>query len=467
MELFLLIKKIIMAKKQISLEVVNPYAAGIDVGSRSHWVSVGQNSEDVKEYGVYSEDHRELCEWLKKHKVTTIAMESTGTYWQNLFSSLVAYGFEVILVNGRQTKNIKGKKTDILDCQWIQKLHTLGLLSSSFLPDSTTDIIRTYSRHRQNIIKQSASIVMKMQKYFRLMNMRLDVVVKDIVGLTGIKIINDFVKGEKSGKELAKNRHYNCKKSEDEIAKALQYNGREDYYFALQHEWNTYLHLQKQIDEVDIQIKKHLTDVIDKDDDKKQHIASKKPYKRKNKNAIRGTDMNQMSYQYFEGIDLMAIEGVNDATIMAIISEIGLKGIKKFNSSKQFTSWLRLAPNNKISGGRVLSNYLPKGSNRLKIALRQAANAIGNLKEGHLSDFFRRINYKRGRATAVSATARKLAVIIWNMLVKGVSYNPPTEYLFLDQKRKMKLVSRIKKNIVKFELSPKDVGFNNLLTIST
>jgi len=407
-----------------------------------------------------------LCEWLKKHKVTTIAMESTGTYWQNLFSSLVAYGFDVILVNGRQTKNIKGKKTDIKDCQWIQKLHTLGLLSSSFLPDSTTAIIRTYSRHRQNILKQSASTIMKMQKYLRLMNMRLDVVVNDIVGLTGVKIITSFINGEKSGKELAKHRHYNCKKPETEIAKALEYNGREDYYFALQHEWKTYLHLQTQIDEVDVQIKKHLTDVIDKDDNKKQHIASKKPYKRKNKNTIRGTDMNQMSYQYFEGIDLMAIEGVNDATIMAIISEIGLEGIKKFETAKQFTSWLRLAPNNKISGGKVLSHHLPKGSNRLKIALRQAANAIGNLKEGHLSDFFRRINYKRGRATAVSATARKLAVIIWNMLVKGVPYNPPTEYLFLDQKRKMKLVSRIKKQIAKFELNPEDVGFDKMLNIS-
>ncbi len=451
----------------MSLEVVNPNAAGIDVGSRSHWVSVGQNSEDVKEYGVYSEDHKKLCEWLKQQKVSTIAMESTGTYWQTLFSSLVAYGFEVILVNGRQTKNIKGKKTDILDCQWIQKLHTLGLLSSSFLPDSTTDIIRTYSRHRQNIIKQSSSTVMKMQKYFRLMNMRLDVVVNDSVGLTGTKIINDFVKGEKSGIKLAKNRHYNCKKSEGEIAKALQYNGREDYYFALQQEWNTYLHLQKQIDEVDIQIKKHLTDVIDKDDDKKQHIASKKSHKRKSKNTIRNLDMNQISYQYFEGIDLMAIEGVNDATIMALISEIGLEGIKKFDTAKQFTSWLRLAPNNKISGGRVLSHHMPKGSNRLKISLRQAANTIGNLKEGHLSDFFRKINYKRGRSTAVSATARKLAVIIWNMLVKGVPYNPPTEYLFLDQKRKMKLVSRIKKNIAKFDLKPEDVGFVKALNVNT
>lgn len=210
----------------------------------------------------------------------------------------------------------------------------------------------------------------------------------------------------------------------------------------------------------------HLEQAIDKDDDKKQHIASKKPYKRKNKNTIRGADINQLSYQYFEGVDLIAIEGVNDATIMALISEIGLEGIKKFSSAKQFTSWLRLAPNNKISGGKVLSHHLPKGSNRLKVALRQAANAIGNLKEGHLADFFKKINYKKGRATAVSATARKLAVIIWNMLVKGTCYEPPTEYLFLDQKRKQKLVSRIKRNIIKFEIKPEDVGFNNLLNIS-
>lgn len=455
-----------MAKKKMSLEVVNPNAAGIDVGSRSHWVSVGQDAEDVKEFGVYSQDHQELCKWLEKHKVTTVAMESTGTYWQNLFSFLVSYGFEVILVNGRQTKNIKGKKTDILDCQWIQKLHTLGLLSSSFLPDSTTDIIRTYSRHRHNVIKQSARTVMKMQKYLRLMNMRLDVVVKDIVGLTGKKIIEAFISGESSGVELAKHRHYNIKKSEEEIAKALQYNGREDYLFALKQEWSTYQHLQKQIDEIDVQIKNHLENVIDNDDEKKQHIASKKPYKRKNKNTIRGLDMNHMAYQYFEGVDLMAIEGVNDATIMAIIAEIGLEGIKKFKTAKQFTSWLRLAPNNKISGGKVLSQHLPKGSNQLKISLRQAANAIGNLKEGHLSDFFRRINYKKGRATAVSATARKLAVIIWNMLTKGIPYNPPTEYLFLDQKRKMKLVSRIKKNIAKFDIKPEDVGFGKTLKYS-
>lgn len=454
-----------MSKKHVSLEVVNPNAAGIDIGSRSHWVAVGQDAQDVREFGVYTQDYEQMATWLKKHSVSTIAMESTGTYWQNVFSFLVAQGFDVILVNGRQTKNIKGKKTDIKDCQWIQKLHTLGLLSSSFLPDSTTDIIRTYHRHRQNILKQSGATVQKMQKYLRLMNLRLDVVVNDIVRLTGQKIISAFIAGEKSGIELAKHRHYNIRKSEEEIAKALQYNGREDYYFALKQEWKTYLHLQKQIEETDMEIKKILKEIIRNDENKRHQTVKKKDHKRKNKNAITNTDMNKIGVQYFEGIDLMAIEGVNDATIMAFISEIGLGGIKKFKTSKEFTAWLRLAPNNKISGGKVLSHHLPKGSNRLKIALRQSANVIGNLKEGHLNDFFRRVNYKKGRATAISATARKLAVIIWNMLANGQPYQPPTEYLFLDQKRKMKLVSRIRKNIAKFELKPQDVGFDNLLNI--
>jgi hypothetical protein len=289
--------------------------------------------------------------------------------------------------------------------------------------------------------------------------MRLDVVVNDVVGLTGTKIITAFIAGETKGKNLAKYRHYNCRKPEEEIAKALQYNGRADYLFALKQEWETYQHIQKQIDQVDVQIKKLLEDIIDQDDNKKQHVANKKSYKRKNKNTIRGTDMNQISYQYFEGIDLMELEGVNDATIMAIISEIGLEGIKKFSSGKQFTAWLRLAPNNKISGGKVLSHHIPKGSSRLKIAFRNAANAIGNLKEGHLADFFRRINYKKGRATAINATARKLAIIIWNMLAKGQNYNPPTQYMFLDEKRRLGLVKRLQKQITKFEIKPEQLKF--------
>lgn len=448
-----------MEKKQMSLEVVHPHAAGIDIGSRSHWVAVGQNAEDVREFGVYSEDNYAMSDFLKQKGVSNIAMESTGTYWQALFSTLVGQGFDVILVNGKQTKNIKGKKTDIKDCQWIQKLHSLGLLSASFLPDSDTDTIRTYSRHRLNLINQSASCVKRMQKYLRLMNMRLEVVVNDITGETGLKIIQAFIEGETNGKKLAQNRHYNCKKSEEEIAKALQYNGRKDYLFSLQQEWSTYNHLKGQIKATDSQINVLIRNIIDRDENKKQHIATKKPHKRKNKNSITNTDMNQLGYQYFEGVDLMAIEGFNDGIIMSLISEVGLEGIKKFETAKQFTSWLRLAPNNKISGGKVLSHHIPKGSSRLKIAFRNAANAIGQLKEGWLVDFFRRINYKKGRATAISALARKLAVIVWNMVVKGVPYQPPTQYLFLDQKRKLGIVKRIQKQITKFDLTSQELGF--------
>ena len=177
-------------------------------------------AQDVKEFWVYSDDNYGLCLWLEKHRVETVAMESTGTYWQNQFSSLTAFGFEVILVNGQQTKNIKAKKTDIKDYQWIQKLHTLGLLTGSFLPDSTTDIFRTYSRHRQGILEQSARTVLYVQKHLWLMNMRLDVGVRDITGLTGTKIITDLIGGQTSGKELAGHRHYNCQKPESEIAKA-------------------------------------------------------------------------------------------------------------------------------------------------------------------------------------------------------------------------------------------------------
>ena len=269
------------SKNQIALDVVNPNAAGIDIGSRSHWVAVGQDAQDVKEFGVYSQDQLDMCTWLQSKNVTSIAMESTGTYWQNLFSTLVSQGFDVILVNGKQTKNIKGKKTDIKHCQWIQKLHSLGLLSASFLPDSDTDTIRTYSRHRQNLLSQSSSCVRRIQKYLRLMNMRLEVVVRDIVGLTGTAIIEAFLNGQQNGEKLAKLRHYNCKKSEQEIAKALQFNGRNDYLFALKQEWNSYKHIQNQIKDTDEQISNLLKNIIDKDDNKKQHIAEKKSTREK------------------------------------------------------------------------------------------------------------------------------------------------------------------------------------------
>jgi len=266
---------------------------------------------------------------------------------------------------------------------------------------------------------------------------------------------------------LAEHRHYNCRKPKEEIAKALHGNNREDYLFGLKQELQSYKFYQQKIKACDEQINQKIKAHIRKDAKRKDLKTTEKPFKRINKNAPQIKDMNQLAFRYFDGVDLFAIEGLSHASILSIMSEIGPEGFKKFPTAKHFTSWLRLAPNNKISGGKTLSNRVPKGSNRLKIALRQAANAIGNLKDTHLSDFFKRVAYRKGRHSAVSATARKLAVIIWNMVAKKIQYNPPKQYLFLDQKRKLGLVNRIKKQIDKFELKPEELGFGNNLIINT
>lgn len=448
-----------MAKRKIHMDIVNPNAAGIDVGSRSHFVAINQEHSDVKEFGVYAQDLKDLVQWLIENDIKTIAMESTGSYWQNLYTELQTSGIEVILANGKFTKNIKGKKTDVLDCMWIQRLHTLGMLSGSFLPDLQTEQLRTLCRHRGNLIATAAKASKRMSQNMRLMNLRLDVVVKDIVGLTGLKIIQEVCKGEIDGLKLAKLRHANCKKSEEEIEKALQTNNRQDYLFALQQELKQYQYTQRLIIECDIEIKTLLDAFINQDEVKKSLYIDPKIHKKVNKNTPKNIDLNLVSYQYFEGLDLYSIEGFSHGTVLSLMSELGTEGIKNFPTAQHFSSWLRLAPNNKISGGRILSSRTPKGSNRLKIALRQAANAIGNLKDTHLSNFFNRIAFRKGRTVAISATARKLAVILWNMLFKNQQYHPPTIYEYLDQKRKRR-VRELQKQIAIL-----DVKMNNLATL--
>lgn len=447
-----------MEKKNVKMELINAHCAGIDIGSRSHFVAVGQELTDVREFGVYAEDLVAICKWLKKSGITSVAMESTGNYWQNLYVELMKFGFEVVLANGKFTKNIKGKKTDVKDARWIQKLHSIGLLTSSFLPDEQTEKLRTYCRQRENLITLAAEATHKMQKYLKLLNFRLDIAVRDVTGLTGLAIIKDICDGILDPVSLAKHRHYNCRKSEEELAKALKGNNREDFLFGLKQEFECYNFYQKKIADCEKMINQFLKYQINTNPEKKKLKTTDKQHKRLNKNALKGIDLNQASYQYFGGVDLMAIEGLGHSTILSIISEVGPDGFKKFETAKHFTSWLRLAPNNKISGGKLLSSKTPKGSNRLKIALRNAANAIGNLKDTHLSNFFNRVCYRKGRTVAVSATARKLAVILWNMIVKNVPNKPPTDYLFLDEKRRLGLATRIKKQITKFAITNEELG---------
>lgn len=220
--------------KELKMPVVNTYCAGIDIGSRFHMVAIDQNPKHVRSFGVYTEDHQKMIQFLKDNNICTIAMESTGNYWQTLFDALERAGFEVYLVNGNQTKNVKGRKTDIIDCMWIQKLHSMGMLSSSFLPHYNIQALRTYYNHRQHLIGQCSKYVNKMQKALRLMNIRLDIAVNDIMGMSGRSIIEAILAGETDVHKLASLANFRVKKSKAEIALSLQGNRREDLLFELQ-----------------------------------------------------------------------------------------------------------------------------------------------------------------------------------------------------------------------------------------
>jgi len=445
-----------MSKENLQMPIINPNAAGIDVGSREHYVGIGQGKDHVKKFGVYTQDLKALSKHLLDNNISTVAMESTGDYWQNLYAELIRNDIEVYLVNGKFTKTMNKKKTDVIDCQWIQKLHSLGLLPRCFLPDEATEKLRTLCRHRANLIAAKASTNKRMQKYLKLLNFRLDIVVKDITGLTGLKIISEICKGNTNAKELAKHRHYNCRKSEEEIAKALVGNNREDYLFGLKQELERHDFLKKQLSQCDCQIASLLENYLESMDVITDEVPSEKPYKRINKNSLKTVDLNIVAFQYFGGVDLLQIPGISHGTVLSLMSEIGPEGLSKFPTAKHFTSWLRLAPNNKVSGGKTISSKVPKGSNRLKIAFRNAAYSIARLKDSPLNKFYKRMLFKKGSTKAITATARKLAVIIWNMIIKKIPYQSQEEYLFLDQKRKK--IAQIRKNISKFGIDPNELG---------
>lgn len=435
------------------MTIVNPNAAGIDIGSRSHLVAVGQQKDDVREFDVYTEDHQLLINWFREKQIKTVAMESTGNYWQTLFSALQTAGFEVLLVNGQQVKNIKGKKTDVQDCQWIQKLHSLGLLSGSFLPSDQVSQFRSYYRHRCSLIEESAKMINKMQKAMRLMNIRLDIVLNDIMGKTGKAIIEAILSGERDSDKLASLSDYRIKKSKQDLIKSLQGNWREELLYELQDCYELYKTFQEKIISCDKKIENLLLQATINN----EPIEREENFKRKkiNKNAP-SFDLTALSYRY-TGVDLFAIDAMSYATVLTLIAEVG-EDIKKFPTAKHFVSWLRLAPNNKISGGKIISSRTPKGKNNLSHALRRAANAVDNLKEGFLVRFFRRIAYRKGRGAAITATARKIAVIIWNMMTKKIPFQPinMNEY---SEKIKQREIKKIRQRIALLGLKPVELVY--------
>lgn len=443
-----------MSKSTVKFSMVNPHAAGIDVGSKSHWVCAGNGEDCVREYSVFTEDLHEMANWLKSLGVQTIAMESTGFYWKSLFLILQDHGFEVILVHAAHVKNVRGKKSDIIDCQWIWQLHSAGLLSASFQPDDLTESLRTFTRHRKSLIDGAARYISKMQKAMVVQNIHLSVVLTDITGKSGQAIISAILAGERDGVKLAQLSDPRVKADKETIAKALTGNWKNQHLFELRQSWEIYHFYYKQIADCDTQIEQILTAQIERTG---QNDLAYEP-KKKKKRAKNDPDFNlgEKVYQLTDGIDLMQVDGIGFGLLLAMIAEVGLD-LSKFPTSKHFVSWLCLCPNKKVSGGKVLSSKTRPNKGRLAYAFRQAANAVGNQKDTALAHSFRALKAKNGHRLAVTAIARKIATIVYNMLVKGQSYDPmgSEEYQKLLRLKKIKNIQRTiqKHNITEDEIS--------------
>ena len=390
------------------LKRVNLDAAGIDIGAAEHWAAVppGRNTEgqDVRRFGAFTGELCALADWLKQCGIQTVAMESTGVYWIPLYELLVERGFEVLLVDARQAKNVPGRKTDVLDCQWLQELHTYGLLRGAFRPVDQVCILRSYLRQRSMLVSYASHHIQHMQKALEQMNLKLSHVVSDITGLTGRGIIKAILSGERDPVKLAKLRDPRCKSSEATVARALEGHYREEHLFTLQQAVELVEFYQQQMTACDRQIEACLQQFEEK--------SSETPMTTRRRKRRRGIAFDARSYLYrMTGIDLTQIDSIEGNTALTVISEIGLD-MSRWPTEKHFGSWLGLAPGSKVSGGKRLSGRTKPSANRAAAALRLAAQSL-NQSQSALGAYFRRLKARLGALKALTAAAYKLARIVY------------------------------------------------------
>jgi transposase len=400
------------------LKQINLNAAGIDIGSEEHWAAVppgrDREGQDVRRFEAFSGDLCALADWLKQCEIETVAMESTGVYWIALYELLVERGFEVLLVDARRVKNVPGRKTDVLDCQWLQELHTYGLLRGAFRPADQVCILRSYLRQRSMLVAYASHHVQHMQKALEQMNLKLAHVVSDITGLTGMGIIQAILKGERNPVELAKLRDPRCKNSEATVARALEGHYRQEHLFSLQQAVELVEFYQKQIAACDCQIEACLQQFEDKSPETPLTARSRR--RRRS-----GVGFDARSYLYrITGVDLTQIDSIEANTALTVIGEIGLD-MSRWPTEKHFGSWLGLAPGNKVSGGKRLSGRTKPSANRAAAALRMAAQSL-NQSQSALGAYFRRLKARLGAPKALTAAAYKLARILYRMLMHGAGY---------------------------------------------
>jgi transposase len=402
---------------------INPNAAGIDCGSEEHYVAVpaDRDATPVRSFKTFTAELHRLADWLTACGVTSVAMESTGVYWIPLYEILEARGIDVVLVNARHVKNVPGRKTDVVDCQWLQELHSVGLLRGSFRPTAAIATLRAYLRHRETLVQSAATHVQRMQKALVQMNLQLATVISDITGVTGLRILRDIVAGRTDPHALAQHRDRRCQASEVEITAALTGHYRPEHVFVLQQNLELLDAFQHQLGACDAAIEAHLDTLVAQApapvDPVPAPRTTRKPRDNEPRFEIR-TPLHQLT-----GVDLTQLDAIGPYNALRLLAEIGTD-MSRWPTEKHFTSWLTLAPQNKISGGRLLSSKTQPSANRAAGILRMAAMSLGRTHTA-LGAFYRRLAYRVGKAKAITATARKLAILVYRTLRDALVYHDP------------------------------------------
>ena len=403
-----------------ALRVTNPDAAAVDVHADSHWVAVppDRDPQPVRKFGACTADLEALADWLQACRITTVALESTGVYWIPLFELLEARGFQVRLIDPRQAARAPGRpKTDVLDCQWLQRLHSYGLLAAAFRPDDQVCVLRSYLRQRQTLLSGAGQHIQHMQKALEQMNVKLTEVVSDITGKTGMGIIKAILAGQRDPAQLAKLRDPRCKANEGEIARALRGTWRAEHLFALRQSVDLYEFYRRQVQDCERQVQAQLGTFADKSGGKEVPPRTKP---RKQGKASQPLFSARPALYRMTGVDLTAIEGLDETTALVVLSEIGTD-MSRWPSEKHFASWLGLCPHVRVSAGKAQASRARRSGNRAAVALRLAARSLHHSKSA-LGAFFRRLKSRLGVSKALVATAHKLARLVYRLLAHGEAY---------------------------------------------
>jgi len=411
-----------MQSEDLSLEVIHPDAAGIDIGNETHYVAVppSRDSQPVRRFGCTTAELKAMAAWLKQCRIRTVAMQSTGVYWISVYDILEQAGLEVYLVNARDTKNLPGRKSDVQESQWLMKLHTYGLLRNSFRPVQEIRTMRTYWRQRNDLVQSAGRHIQRIQRVLTQMNLQLANVLSDRSGMTGQTIIKAILKGERDPYKLAGFRDPRVKASAEQIARSLEGNWQEDQLFVLQQEQDSYEFCQKQMAECDRHLDQYLQHSEDRSHGAPLPEEKRKERLKKRKNANKPQfDLREGLFR-MTGTDLTRIDGIDVMTATTVISEAGWD-MSKWETENHFVSWLRLCPDNRISGEKIIGKGRLRTNNRATLALKMAASTL-RLTNTYLGAQFRRLRTKLGSPIAIKAMAAKLARLVYRMLRSGMKY---------------------------------------------